>query len=97
MDGKLYGSVGWEGYREGVDDQRYIQTCIRMAKAKGRKDILAKIAKLKLAIRKGQESDEGRRTHGLDDFFIKIDNASTLDVYRARVVAMILDMLGVKG
>lgn len=94
VDGKVYGSIGWEGYREGVDDQRYIHTCMRMAKEKGRKDVLAKIDRLKKDVKKGKESDESRRTRGLDDFFIKVDGANFLDVYRAELAAMILEMLG---
>jgi len=71
VDGKLYGSIGWEGYREGIDDLRYIHTCIRIARQKNRKDVLA-------------------------DFFFKVDSTVFMDVYRARVVAMIMEMIGAK-
>ena len=96
VDGKVYTTVGWEGHREGIDDLRYIHTCIRMAREKGRKDVLEKIAALQADVRKGKESAESRRTRGLDDFFIKIDDATFLDVYRAKVAGMILEMLGAK-
>ena len=94
VDGRVYACIGWEGYREGVDDLRYIHTAARMAKEKGRKDLLEKIAELKKNVRKGAESAESVRTRGLDDFFVQIDSASFLDVYRAEVAAMILEMLG---
>ena len=96
VDGRLYTCTCWEGYREGVDDRRYIETCLRIAKEKNRRDILDKIAGIKAGIRPGRESTESTRTKGLDDFFIKLDNASELDVIRAEVTGMILEMKGVK-
>jgi len=96
VDGKIYSCVGWEGYREGIDDQRYIQTCLRLAGEKNRKDILRELETMKKNVRKGKESPESVRTKGLDDFFFKVDSTVFMDVYRARVVAMILDMLGKK-
>lgn len=96
VDGSLYTCTCWEGYREGVDDRRYIETCLRLAREKGRQDVIDEITVIKDGIRPGDESVESRRTRGLDDFFIKLDNAVELDVIRARVVGMILDMLGHK-
>jgi len=95
-DGIVYGCIGWEGYREGVDDQRYIQTCLRLAREKGRKDILARIAKLKAGVLKGEESAESARTRGLDDFFFRVQDTNFMDVYRSEVAGMILEMLGEK-
>jgi hypothetical protein len=98
VDGLVYASIGWEGYREGIDDLRYIHTALRLAKEKGRKDVLDEIAKLQGSIQPGRESEESRRTSGLDEFFIKkLDNASELDGYRAKVVSMIMSMLDVPG
>jgi len=94
VDGKIYDCVGWEGWREGIDDRLYVETAIRLAKEKGRKDILAKIAKLRGGVVKAAEADVSVATAGLDGFFMKIDNASRLDIYRARVAAMIMEMLG---
>ncbi|HET6426900.1 MAG TPA: glycoside hydrolase domain-containing protein [Phycisphaerae bacterium] len=94
VDGVLYGSIGWEGYREGIDDQRYIQTCMRLAREKGRKDVLATLEEMKKAVKKGRENPESVRTAGLDDFFFRVDDADFMDLYRARVVAMILEMIG---
>ena len=94
VDGKLYDCVGWEGWREGIDDRLYVETAIRMAGEKGRKDVLAKIEKLRGDVVKATEADYSVATAGLDGFFMKIDNASRLDVYRAQVVALIMEMLG---
>lgn len=96
LDGKLYSCVAWDAFREGVDDRLYCETAIRLAEEQGRKDILAKIKRLQSSVQVGKENLESVRTRGLDDFFIRIDNASQLDVYRAEVVGMILDMLGEK-
>jgi len=96
VDGKLYGSIGWEGYREGIDDLRYIHTCIRIARQKNRKDVLAELDAMKKAVKKGKENPESTRTKGLDDFFFKVDSTVFMDVYRARVVAMIMEMIGAK-
>ncbi len=96
VDGKVYDCVGFEGWREGVDDRLYVETCIRLAREKGRKDILEEIAALHRSIASGRESDTSVRTRGLDDFFFKIDDANVLDVYRAKVVSMILEMLKAK-
>ncbi len=93
IDGKLYDSLAWEGWREGVDDRRYVETAVRIAREKHRKDVLAKLDELRKTIVKAAEADHSLRTSGLDGFFMKIDNASLTDVYRARVVAMILEML----
>jgi len=95
-DGVLYKCIGWEGYREGIDDQRYIQTALRIAKEKKRRDILDELEKMKQSVKKGKENPESTRTAGLDDFFFKVDNTLFMDVYRARVVAMILEMTGKK-
>ena len=93
VDGKLYGCVGWEGWREGVDDRRYVETALRLAREKKRPDVLDKLEKLKQEVSLGQESETSTRTAGLDDFFFKLDNTSALDVYRARVVALIMEMM----
>lgn len=96
VDGQIYNSLAFEGWREGLDDRLYIETCIRMAKEKGRKDILARLDDLKKSISAGTESEHSRKTAGLDDFFFQVDNANQLDIYRAQVVAMILEMLEAK-
>ena len=96
VDGRIYNTVAFEGWREGLDDRLYIETCLRMAKQNGRKDVLEKMDQLKKEIAAGAESEFSKKTGGLDDFFFKIDDANYLDVYRARVVAMILDMLASK-
>ncbi len=92
IDGRVYDCVGWEGWREGIDDRLYVETAIRLAKEKGRKDVLEQIEQLRASVVQAAEADHSVRTQGLDGFFMKIDNASLLDVYRARVVAMILEM-----
>ena len=66
------------------------------AKEAGRKDILATLAKMKAAVKRGKENPESARTAGLDDFFYRVDDAGFMDVYRARIAAMILDMLAKK-
>lgn len=93
IDGRIYDCVGWEGWREGIDDRRYVETAIRIAKQKNRKDVLAEIEQLRQSVVKAAEADHSLRTKGLDGFFMKIDNTSLLDVYRARVVALIMEML----
>jgi len=96
VDGKLYRSLSWEAFREGVDDRRYVETCLRIAREKKRQDVLDKLAALQSAIAPGKETEVSRTTQGLDYFFFEVDNASTLDAWRAQVVALILDMLGVE-
>lgn len=96
VDGVLYDTVGFEGWREGVDDRRYVETALRLAREKKRADVLAKIEELRKKVESGQESDVSTQTQGLDTFFFKIDNASVLDAYRAQVVQLILDMLEIK-
>ena len=93
IDGQIYDCVGWEGWREGVDDRRYVETAIRIATQKKRKDVLAKIEQLRRSVVRAAEADHSIRTEGLDGFFMKIDNTSLLEVYRARVVAIIMEML----
>ena len=93
LDGRIYDCVGWEGWREGIDDRLYVETAIRMAREKGRKDVLDRIEKLREGLVQAAEADVSVATAGLDGFFMKIDNASRLDVYRAQVVALILEML----
>ncbi|KPK84112.1 MAG: hypothetical protein AMJ81_06545 [Phycisphaerae bacterium SM23_33] len=96
VDGRIYDCVGFEGWREGVDDRRYVETCLRMAREKNRKDVLDEMAELHKGIASGRESQTSARTRGLDDFFFRIDDTNVLDVYRAKVVAMILEMLKAK-
>jgi hypothetical protein len=96
IDGTLYDSLAWEGWREGVDDRRYAETALRIAREKNRKDVQAEIEAFRKAIVRAAEADHSLRTEGLDGFFMKIDNAALTDVYRARVVAMILEMLKTK-
>lgn len=93
VDGKIYNTVAFEGWREGLDDRLYIETCLRMAKEKNRTDILAKLDELKGSIAAGAENEYSKQTSGLDDFFFKMDNPNQLDALRARVTAMILDMM----
>lgn len=96
VDGRIYNTVAFEGWREGLDDRLYIETCARMAREKNRADILARLEDLKTGVAAGTENEFSRKTAGLDDFFFKVDNANELDTYRARVVGMILEMLGTK-
>ena len=95
-DGRLYRCVSWEAYREGCDDRRYVETALRLARQKNRKDILAKLDALKKGVVVGTESRTSVETKGLDDFFVRIADAAVLDLYRARVVRMIMEMLGEK-
>jgi hypothetical protein len=96
VDGRIYNTVAFEGWREGLDDRLYIETCARMAREKNRSDILLRLDELKKNVAGGTESEFSTKTAGLDDFFFKVDNANQLDIYRARVVGMILEMLGTK-
>lgn len=92
VDGKLYTCTCWEGYREGIDDRKYIETCLKLAREKGRKDILAEVKKIRVNYKSGEDSDESKRTHGLDDFFVKLGDAGKLDIVRAKMVKWILEM-----
>ena len=96
VDGVLYDTVAFEGWRAGVDDRRYGETAIRLAKEKKREDVLVKIEQLRMQVEAGMESDVSTRTQGLDSFFFEIGSASALEVYRARLAQMILEMLGAK-
>ena len=93
VDGKIYNTVAYEGWRAGLADRLYIETCLKMARQKNRTDILAKMDELKKEVAAGKENEFSTKTSGLDDFFFKVDNTSQLDVYWARVVAMILEMM----
>jgi hypothetical protein len=94
VNGKLYATVAWEAWREGIDDRLYAETALRLATEKGRKDVLERLAALKAEIAKPQPSATAVETEGLDGFFMEIDRVSVLDGYRARLAAMILEMLG---
>jgi hypothetical protein len=94
VDGKLYTCTCWEGYREGIDDRKYIETCIKLAKKKKRDDILKEVEQIRTSFKPGKESEESQRTRGLDDFFVKLDDAGALDIIRAKMVKWILEMSG---
>ena len=94
VDDVIYTCVGFEGWREGIDDRLYVETALRLAKERNRKDVLDKLAELQASLVPPEESEQSRKTGGLDGFFMNIADTDLLDTYRARVVMLLMDLLG---